>query len=154
MFSNISQFINVQRRKGQIISSSAHVYRITITNSKLFFKSKLAARFECQYNNIIGSLWVYVIEFDGFYFSKNLSILLLLFWWLFREMFTMRVAIFFSVLSRSGPLGIFGILLLANSLFRFMFFIILYDYYYIFRRMITTLLEIMSVLCAYHSWFA
>lgn len=107
MFSNISQFINVQRRKGQIISSSAHVYRINITNSKLFFKSKLAARFKCQYNNIIGSLWVYVIEFDGFYFSKNLSILLLLFWWLFREMFTMRVAIFFSVLSRSGPLGYF-----------------------------------------------
>lgn len=65
----------------------------------------------------------------------------------------MRAAIFFSALSlsRSCPLGIFGILLLANSLFGFMFFIILYDYYYIFRRMITTLLEIMSVLCAYHS---
>lgn len=40
-------------------------------------KFNIATRFKCQYDNIIGSLWDYVMEIDGFCFP-NLSIWLLL----------------------------------------------------------------------------
>lgn len=101
------------------------------------FKSNSETRFKCQYDNIIGSLWDYVIEIDGFCFPKFIDMVIII---SYTDIPHRAVLQHIRVLFRQTRYSLF-LFLLSRSVW-FTFFLLYFIITIIFqKRMIRVLLR-------------